>query len=699
MSAVIVTAKIPQNAVFFAGEKFRCEITFSCQSTNVDNLSSEDKSQGASTKNGYSNNVKSASETKSHGKKPSIKQVPNGNPLSVIVENPSIHNSLAGDLGDSGMFGFRNFVKRPASLSSIASSTFSLLAGNSSNSQPSPTSQLPVQNSSPQSFPGHIDTEEHDLEHVEKIDDKAILTSEPLNYTDEETDDDGGLINLQQAGVNDNVSISDLDTSESTTPRSSIDFYSIGNSERGSNTWSDSLTDYKKYGSSRRSSTGTRCSSSPSLSQKYETLLWGFVQIVGHFVIDNSLVKSIEFEPLKTKTMYRPASGSGAGGAVGGGTLGIFSANTLSHSSLADLQERADSKSIPVFSTPPSILFCDLHLAPGELRTYTYETRLPNDLPPSHRGKAIRFLYYLIIGTHRGGMNHQSNVVQMPFRVFNYVSDDGSRPIYDLMNPVVIYKDEAVITCKDVTPKPKPTKKRDNKKEEFLDYLEKLVQSSNYEISPITDENDDDSKDSDTYVFVEKDESSVANTATILSKNMRKANYDICKNNQRVAQLCLLKTSYRLGDIVTGTINFNDAVIPSYQVSITLESSEIVESSIANRPQQQIARATRKVHGEHHEFCLNAGRISFAISIPTSSTPDFQTTGVKLQWCLRLEFITGPKGQSPLMPLNADERHQYYQAIDEINVETFDCAIPIKVYPTSYTSARIFPSHHVFRVT
>ncbi len=72
---------------------------------------------------------------------------------------------------------------------------------------------------------------------------------------------------------------------------------------------------------------------------------------------------------------------------------------------------------------------------------------------------------------------------------------------------------------------------------------------------------------------------------------------------------------------------------------------------------------------------------------------------VKFQWCLRLEFITGPKGQPPLMPLNADERHQYYQAIDNVNVETFDCVIPIKVYPTSYTSARIFPSHHVFRVT
>ena len=55
-----------------------------------------------------------------------------------------------------------------------------------------------------------------------------------------------------------------------------------------------------------------------------------------------------------------------------------------------------------------------------------------------------------------------------------------------------------------------------------MDYLEKLAQSSSYEISSISNEDDDINKDSDTYVFVEKEESSVANTATILSKNMRK---------------------------------------------------------------------------------------------------------------------------------------------------------------------------------
>ncbi|RHZ53330.1 hypothetical protein Glove_443g57 [Diversispora epigaea] len=695
--SLVVTAKIPQNAVFFAGERFQCEITFTYPIPSVERLSNEVKTAGTTSKNGFTTHMKSNSDSKSQGKKTTARQ--NSTPLSVIVENPTIQNSLAGDLGDSGMFGFRNFVKQSAALTAIASSTFSLLAlggGNSVMSTLPQLSSLALTDSSEKLSP---------LQEVGSLSNKTInkggdnpSQSEPFSYTEiEETDGDGGLINLQHADVSDTVSISDYDTSEST-PRSSVDFYGLGYSE-SNNAWGGSLSEYKKYSSScKRSSSGSgRCNSSPSLTQKYETLLWGFAQIVGQFMVDSSLIKSIEFEPLKTKTMYRPASGNVAGGAVGGGTLGI--SNSLHPSSLQDLQDRADSNSIPVFSTPPSILFCDLHLVPGETKTYTYETRLPTDLPPSHRGKSIRFQYNLIIGTHRGGLNHQSNIVQMPFRVFNYVSEDGSRPVYDLMNPVVIYKDDAIITCKEDGPKPQPVKRRDNKRDEFLDYVEKLVQSNNNEEIVIINKRMEENRDSDMYVFVEKDENSVANTATILSKHMRKANYDICKNNQRVAQLCLLKTSYRLGDIVIGTLNFGGAIIPSYQVSITLENSEIVEPSIANRPQSQIARLTRKIHGEHHEFCLNAKRISFSISMPTTCTPDFATTGVKLQWCLRLEFITGPKDQNSLIPLNADERHHYYQAVEEVNVETFDCSIPIKVYPTSYESARTFPSQHTFRVT
>ncbi|CAG8803034.1 5001_t:CDS:2, partial [Gigaspora rosea] len=90
----------------------------------------------------------------------------------------------------------------------------------------------------------------------------------------------------------DSVSVSDYDTSESS-PRSSADFYVLGYSDdRSSNSWSGSLTDYKRNSSgSGRSSIGSgRCSSSPTLSQKYETLLWGFAQIVGQFVVGYTLI-------------------------------------------------------------------------------------------------------------------------------------------------------------------------------------------------------------------------------------------------------------------------------------------------------------------------------------------------------------------------------------------------------------------------
>lgn len=95
----------------------------------------------------------------------------------------------------------------------------------------------------------------------------------------------------------------------------------------------------------------------------------------------------------------------------------------------------------------------------------SYKLKLPNDIPPSHRGKAIRFTYSLVVGTQRANTtpsSGQGQVVQIPFRVLNHVSgkliqswysiththiaiEDGSRPIYDLMNPVVMYKDEAIV--------------------------------------------------------------------------------------------------------------------------------------------------------------------------------------------------------------------------------------------------------------
>lgn len=105
-----------------------------------------------------------------------------------------------------------------------------------------------------------------------------------------------------------------------------------------------------------------------------------------------------------------------------------------------------ESRTTPVFSTPPSILFVDLNLAPGETvkcnkilneQYYalylldiidSYKFDLPKNIPPSYRGKSIKFNYYLVIGSQRSAcsaaksVGAQEHVVQIPFRVFNHVS-------------------------------------------------------------------------------------------------------------------------------------------------------------------------------------------------------------------------------------------------------------------------------------
>lgn len=76
-------------------------------------------------------------------------------------------------------------------------------------------------------------------------------------------------------------------------------------------------------------------------------------------------------------------------------------------------------KSVPVLSTPQSILFVDLRLAPGESKSYLYKFVLPRGLPPSHKGKALKITYNVVVGTQRAGKGvQQPKVIEVPFRVF-----------------------------------------------------------------------------------------------------------------------------------------------------------------------------------------------------------------------------------------------------------------------------------------
>ncbi|KAI9019984.1 Rgp1-domain-containing protein [Phycomyces nitens] len=633
--SVLVNTVFSQGAVFYAGETVSCTIQFSNPLPSLPSQPSTSSSSSSHTRHSRSKSPLA------HSRSQSLSSAELG-----ALGKPEVSQNTSRNVEGLVLAGLT------AKATSLASSTFSFLTGYASQKEPERTEPR---------------WEPHSLSGVEE-----------------------SVVRLMDQTQQDDHPISiELDAHDGTTPRSSSDTHSILPRENVDSRRS-SMDSLASNAYQRQHLNAQRLSNllKTSHTKKPEHILWGFAQIVGNFVVDPALINNNEFASLKHRTMYRPN-----GGGLGGG--GLLGAKPEAHSKI-------DTRTTPVFSTPPSVLFVDLDLAPGETKKFSYKHKLPNDIPPSHRGKAIRFNYYLVVGTQR--LNSltpgQVQVVQIPFRVLNHVSEDGSRPVYDLMNPVVIYKDEAIVdTISDEPKKTKATKPSrkagDKAREGFLDYVDELLENSakNASVHEITrresDAYDEPSTDQEGTDGQESRRMSGKTCAQIVSRvtnGSRKAMYDICKNNQRVAQLHLIKTAYRLGEPVMGVLDFQGAALPTFEVSILLESSEIVEPSIALRQPQHITRISRRCHAEHHSFCLGHRRLAFSLPIPATSSPEFQTTGVKLQYYLKFEFITS-NGSNPLappfIPINIDERHRHYQALQDVQVSTFDCQIPIRIYGSS----------------
>ena len=234
-----------------------------------------------------------------------------------------------------------------------------------------------------------------------------------------------------------------------------------------------------------------------------ETLMMGYAQTVGAFTLDGSLVNAAPFEEVKRKGVQggggvvgveRPKRSSGMFGAFSWGNIGeslggLLGADDMS--SMAQLKASAGSKSVPLLSTPQTLLFVDLKLAPGESRSYNYRFALPRGLPPSHRGRAIKVNYHLSIGVQRPGGQAVKHV-EVPFRVLGSYNARGETLGHDLMSPYVLLHDAArtqsvapnaeASTAKVLFPDRKLQKNVKTPKqglEDFLRYTERLLEEQN----------------------------------------------------------------------------------------------------------------------------------------------------------------------------------------------------------------------------
>lgn len=502
------------------------------------------------------------------------------------------------------------------------------------------------------------------------------------------------------------------------TPRSSGEFYSLSNNS-SETLASEYVTHPLKNG--RRPPYLRHHSGLSGISQARlpEALMMGFAQVHGSFILDGSLVNQGPFEAVKRKA----AVGGQGGGVIGlesskrGSLLQGFGWGSLSNSigellgggelsSIREMRGVASSKSVPLISTPQSVLFVDLKLAPGESKTYEYSFRLPKGLPPTHKGKAVKISYNLVIGTQRPGGSREQKLrsVEIPFRVLGGVNSYGEMLGHDLLSPYILLRDLAKVNALDKVSAEMAIQKRrkpstvdtTSSMQGFLSYVDELLERPRGDgsrlLSPTATNSSSRRQSFVDEVTTMKDAIDLA----IIRSNMTAENgqssnrFEIARNGRRVGVIMLARPAYRLGESVNMAIDFTGSQTPCYAVHAVLETTERIDPTLALRSEASIQRVTRKEFGSQSEATLFARRMVFNPTIPIGATPEFITSGFSLEWKVRVEFVVPSSTHGSVDPdsphhileeVSHDEKGGLIMvAAENLECESFEVAVPLRVY-------------------
>jgi hypothetical protein len=269
------------------------------------------------------------------------------------------------------------------------------------------------------------------------------------------------------------------------------------------------------------------------------------------------------------------------------------------------------------------------------------------------------------------------------------------------MSPYIILRDQARTTILDATTGKKSmtharkgTVSKPDTFSDFLEYVDNLLErprqnSSMGLLSPTgtmpgrspTSEEPQSTKESIDTAILRSNLTGAANQSA--------NRFEIARSGRRVAVIMLARPAYRLGETMSAVIDFTDSHIPCYSIHVSLETSEKVDPAIALRSNASIYRVTKKAHASFSENALFAQRLTFAPTIPPNATPEFITSGVSLEWKLRVEFITprlvhedgaGAVWDELLEEISTDDRGTILAAAQRLPAESFEIQVPIRVY-------------------
>ncbi|KAI7966487.1 hypothetical protein MJO29_002235 [Puccinia striiformis f. sp. tritici] len=423
----------------------------------------------------------------------------------------------------------------------------------------------------------------------------------------------------------------------------------------------------------------------------------------------------------------------------------------------------------PVFENPISLLDVDVRLEPGQTRSYSFVIDLPINLPPTHKGKLIKFNYELIVGTnlllsnnptnnyphdnnryggrertshpslsadpfktgfefpnfplanYRNREHHKNRTFRIPIRVFNHVYLNETKPFYDLFKPIILTREIAQtrrIVQSTTHPKhhqqhttsPSSHSKKFSQTDGGL--ITGLTSLERYGLELLKSVPCSDPLVKEQLASVTQDdewaeelENGCITAVEIVSRSAPKVSFDIMKDGRLVAHLTIVKSTYRLGETIEGTIEMNGSA-PNKEggrvlkCGISLETVETLKSSTASQDttnkggnhEQQSLRTSTKIYSEMEELVIDTSRTKFSLVIPSdgSTTPQFETSLVSLHWAikLRLQFIP-----SHLPPPPSPSRTKTHQP--SYNTTSIDQSTQSLLNPSS-SSPNINHHHHLF---
>ncbi|KAI9445567.1 Rgp1-domain-containing protein [Lactarius indigo] len=308
-----------------------------------------------------------------------------------------------------------------------------------------------------------------------------------------------------------------------------------------------------------------------------------------------------------------------------------------------------------------AMLAVDLSLGPGEERSYVYTVTLPPNLPPTYRGRSLRFSYNLSVGACRataGSPTSQSRVMKVPIRIYNHVSVSRPPRWYDLLTGSVEHGEKLEERIEEKPRGPPKTSQASSPSAsrgsvgDLRTYALLLLEPNSAALSafPVVRVTLDDQELSG----ADGGLTGCREAVEVLTRVSKKVSYDVNKDGAKVAVLTFVKSAvaswrdrsrrrrtqrsrgtrtYSQGkysscriDTLDHTWLIDPILYPPFtQLSAMLEAHESLPSEIAAAPDARHASYMRRVHAEHHaSFIPQTLRTTFALDIPPDAAPAFR---------------------------------------------------------------------------